>query len=93
MLQVYRDFAKTVPVPAVSNVHQLAKVLQESGFVNSGDINQVINQVQQRTGSDDLGIGIKAVQNCIFEAKAGGPAEVVERLSTLLLERFADLRD
>lgn len=92
MLEIDGDFAKKVAVPAVSNVRELATILQESRTFNSGDINQVINMVQQRTGSDTIGVGIKAIQDLIFEAKAGGPnSDVLETFSDLLLEKIQEM--
>ncbi|OAQ73240.1 vesicular-fusion protein SEC18 [Pochonia chlamydosporia 170] len=92
MLEIDTDFAKKVAVPAVSDVHELATILQESSIFNSGDINQVINTVQQRTGSDKIGIGIKAIQDCIFESKAAETeGSVLEAFSDLLLERIQEM--
>lgn len=92
MLEIDGDFAKKVAVPAVSSVRELATILQESRVFNSGDINQVINMVQQRTGSSSIGVGIKTIQDCIFEAKAGGPnSDVLETFSELLLERIQEM--
>jgi vesicle-fusing ATPase len=92
MLEIDSDFAKKVAVPAVSDVHELATVLQESHVFNSGDINQLINMVQQRTGSDRIGVGIKTILDCIFEAKAGGPdGNVLETFSELLLENIQEM--
>lgn len=92
MLEIDSDFAKKVAVPAISDVHELATVLQEMKVFNSGDINQVVNHVQERTGSDRVGVGIKAVQDYIFEAKAGGSGgEVVETFTDLLTDRIQEM--
>ena len=92
MLEIDMDFAKKVAVPAVANVHELGTVLQEARVFNSGDINQVINMVQQRTGSDSIGIGIKTIQDCIFEAKAGDPeSNILETFSELLMEKIQEM--
>lgn len=94
MLEIDMDFAKKVAVPAVSNLQELGTVLQESRVFNSGDINQIINIVQQRTGSESVGVGIKTILDCIFEAKAGGPdSEVLDTFSDLLLETIQEMKD
>lgn len=91
MLEIDMDFAKKVAVPAVSNLKELSAVLRESRVFNSGDINEVINIVQQRTGSDSVGVGIKTVLDCIFEANAGGET-VMETFSELLLEKIQEMQ-
>lgn len=92
MLEIDMDFAKKVAVPAVSNLQELGTVLQESRVFNSGDINQVINNIQQRTGSDSVGIGIKTILDCIFEAKAGPESDVLETFSDLILENLQEMQ-
>ncbi|KAK2591484.1 transport between ER and Golgi ATPase protein [Conoideocrella luteorostrata] len=87
MLEIDGDFAKKVAVPAVSNLQELASFLREARVFSSGDIDKVVDMVQQRTGSDSIGVGIKTIQDCIFEAKAGGPeSNVLETFAELLLE-------
>lgn len=92
MLEIDMDFAKKVAVPAVSNLRELGTVLQESRVFNSGDINEALSIVQQRTGSDSVGVGIKSILDCIFEAKAGGPdSNVLDTFSDLLSEKIQEM--
>lgn len=92
MLEIDMDFAKKVAVPAVSTLRDLATVLQESRVFNSGDVNATLNEIQRLTGSDRVGVGIKTVLDCIFEAKAGGPeSNVVETFTELLVEKIQEL--
>lgn len=92
MLEIDTDFAKRVAVPAVADAEELAAVLQESRVFNSNDIDQVVNLVRQRTGSDKVGIGIKTIQDLIFEAKAGeSSSHVLETFSELLLDNIQGL--
>ncbi|KID88875.1 vesicle fusion factor NSFI [Metarhizium guizhouense ARSEF 977] len=92
MLEIDTDFAKRVAVPAVADAEELAAVLQESRVFNSNDIDQVVNLVRQRTGSDKVGIGIKTIQDLIFEAKAGeSRSHVLETFSELLLDNIQGL--
>ncbi|KAG8427626.1 transport between ER and Golgi ATPase protein [Metarhizium acridum] len=89
MLEIDTDFAKRVAVPAVADAEELATVLQESRVFNSNDIDQVVNLVRQRTGSDKVGIGIKTIQDLIFEAKAGeSSSDVLATFSELLLDNI-----
>ena len=92
MLEVYTEFAKKVAVPAVSNLRELGMVLHESRSFNSSDVNQALSAIQQRTGSDSVGVGIKSVLDCIFEARAGGAnSDIVETFSDLIVEKIQDL--
>ena len=90
MLEVDGDFAKKVAVPAVSSLQELGTVLSESGFFNSAEIRGSLEYIQRRTGSDQLGIGIKTVLDCVFEARAGG-TDIMETFSDLLVEKIQDL--
>lgn len=93
MLEVDQDFAKKVAVPAVSNLRELGNVLHESQSFSSGDIGQVMGMVQERTRDENVGVGIKTILDCIFEAKAGGPdSNVLETFVDLLVENMNDLR-
>ncbi|KAF7554500.1 hypothetical protein G7Z17_g2874 [Cylindrodendrum hubeiense] len=92
MLEIDMDFAKKVPVPAVANVRELASVLQESRVFNTADVGQAIQIIQDRTNSDSVGVGIKTVLDCIFEARAGGNQDVVETFTDLLVEKIQDIR-
>lgn len=92
MLEIDMDFAKKVAIPAVTNLQELGRVLNESRCLNSSDIKAVIASVQQRTGYDNVGVGIKTILDCVFEARAGGQQgqEVVETLADLLVEKIQD---
>ncbi|KAM0459336.1 hypothetical protein ACHAPV_005518 [Trichoderma viride] len=92
MLEVDQDFAKKVAVPAVSNLRELAVVLHESRVLNSADVNQTINLIQERTGSESVAVGVKTVLDCVFEARAGSDtSNVVETLSDLMVEKIQEL--
>lgn len=92
MLEIDMDFAKKVAVPAVSNLRELAVVLQESHVFNSDDVGQAISIIHDRTGSDAVGVGIKTVLDCIFEARAGDNQNVLETFTDLLVEKIQEMR-
>ncbi|KAF5665370.1 Vesicular-fusion sec18 [Fusarium heterosporum] len=93
MLEIDNDFAKKVAVPGVSNLRELATVLQEMEHdFNSNDINSVINDIHQQTGSDSVGVGIKTVLDCVFEAKRDPEGRVSEALTELLVGKINELR-
>ncbi|KAK5997251.1 Vesicular-fusion protein sec18 [Cladobotryum mycophilum] len=93
MLEIDGDFAKKVAVPAVSNLRELAVVLHEARVLNSGDVNQTISTIQERTGTEAVGVGVKTVLDCVFEARAGGPnTNVLDTLSDLLVEKIQEIQ-
>jgi vesicle-fusing ATPase len=53
-------------------MQELSIVLRESGVFSPEDIKEAMNLVGQGAGSDAVGVGIKTVLDCIFEARAGG---------------------
>ncbi|KAI1159373.1 P-loop containing nucleoside triphosphate hydrolase protein [Nemania serpens] len=94
MLEIDMDFAKKVAVPAVSNLQELSTVLRGSRVFNSEDINEAISLVRQEAGSDKIGIGIKTILDCIFEARAGGgpSADIIRTFSELLVEKIREMQ-
>ena len=90
LLGIDRRFDTDIAVPAVTNLQELAVVLQASGF-DSSEINTALGHVQQRTESDRVDVGIKAVLRCVFKAREGG-SEVVETFSELLVRLIQTMR-
>ncbi|RFN45081.1 vesicle fusion factor nsfi, partial [Fusarium flagelliforme] len=91
MLEIDNDFAKKVAVPGVSNLRELGAVLQESPEFDY-DVNATINEIGQQTGSDSVGVGIKTILDCIFEAKRDPNGQVVEAFVELLVGKIQELR-
>ncbi|KAJ3572253.1 hypothetical protein NPX13_g5111 [Xylaria arbuscula] len=94
MLEIDMDFAKKVAVPPVSNLQELKVVMRESRVFDREDIEEAANLVQQGSGSDKIGVGVKTVLDCIFEARAGGgPShEIIRTFSELLVEKIQELQ-
>ncbi|KAI0508293.1 P-loop containing nucleoside triphosphate hydrolase protein [Xylaria bambusicola] len=94
MLEIDMDFAKKVAVPPVSNSNELRTVLRESRVFDPEDIEEAVNMVQQGAGSDKIGVGIKTVLDCIFEARAGGgpSSEIIRTFSELLVEKIQEMQ-
>ncbi|PHH63297.1 hypothetical protein CDD81_6154 [Ophiocordyceps australis] len=93
MLEIYNDFEKKIDVPAVANFRELRIVLERRNIFNTEDINEVINIMQQRMGTDYVGVGIKSILNCVYEVEAG--SQDSDRLSTfakLLLEKIREMQ-
>lgn len=91
MLEIDMDFAKKVAVPGVSTLRELGAVLGESHLFDSGDVGQALGIIEQRTGGEAVGVGIKTVLDCIFEAKAGGEA-VLETFAELMIDQIQYMR-
>lgn len=93
MLDVERDFDTTVAVPAVSNLDELRVVLHESRALDPGSVDQTINMIRDRTGTESVAVGVKAILSCIFKARNQGPgSSMVENLSDLLAEKINQIR-
>jgi hypothetical protein len=91
MLEVDKAFDEVVPVPAVTNLQELGVVLHKSGLFSAdpSKINAVLGQVQQRTGSDRVDIGIKAILRCVSGAREGSSEEdIVDTLADLLVKKI-----
>ncbi len=93
MLEIDMDFAKKVAVPPVSNLQELRTVLRESRVFSPEDIDEAVNLVQRGADSDVVGVGIKTVLDCIFEARAGGGpnTEILRTFSELLVEKIGEI--
>lgn len=83
------DFARKVAVPAVTNLQELGAIFQKMSFSGS-EINSALGQIQQRTGSDRVDVGVRTIMECVFEARraAAGGADVVETLADLMVENI-----
>ncbi|KAL6914528.1 hypothetical protein FSST1_012288 [Fusarium sambucinum] len=91
MLEIDGDFAKKVAVPGVSNLRELAAVLQESPEFEH-DVNAAVNEIGRQTGSDSVGVGIKTILDCIFESKRDPNGQVVEAFVELVVGKIQELR-
>lgn len=86
------DFAKKVAVPAIANLRELGAVMHEARvYQDDADIGRTLQQIQQRTGSEQVGVGVKTVLDCIFEAKAGGSEGVMETFTELMVESVQEM--
>lgn len=60
-LDIFGHFNSDVSVPTLKNFNELALVMRESQVFSEADAQQAISEIQQITGSQDVGIGIKKV--------------------------------
>ena len=91
MLEVDTKFAEDVAVPAVSSLRELGLVLQDcKKDFGSVDINQVLGGIQQRTGTQNVGIGIKTVLECVYKARRS-PQDLTETFIDDISQRISRL--
>lgn len=68
-LNLLRRFQKQIAVPNVNTQQDLAQVLMNSRQFSDSDIGGVLSEIQDVTGSTEIGVGIKTILNCIGSAK------------------------
>lgn len=89
-LGVLPAFPKKFPVPAVSNLYELATALEESKHLDRSEAQAVCRKIEYQNQSDRVGLGIKTVLDCVFEAMSGQEdrRQIVESLADLLIENI-----
>ncbi|KAF2445715.1 AAA-domain-containing protein [Karstenula rhodostoma CBS 690.94] len=68
-LDLFSRFDADIAVPNVNSQPELAQVLQQSGAFSDGDQQRAIGEIQEITGSTDVGVGIKKILTAIETAK------------------------
>ncbi|RDA89639.1 hypothetical protein CP533_0748 [Ophiocordyceps camponoti-saundersi (nom. inval.)] len=89
MLEADSIFRQIVAVPAVSNLKELYAVMEHLGVLSIPDINEVVNILHQRRGSDSLGLGIDIIIESVFKVKDIG-AEKADTLAELLIQNLGE---
>ncbi|KAF1942514.1 vesicle-fusing ATPase [Clathrospora elynae] len=68
-LDLFSRFDAEIAVPNVNTQAELANVLRESGAFSDTDQHRAISEIQEITGSTDVGVGIKKILTGIETAK------------------------
>lgn len=68
-LDLFSRFDAEIAVPNVNTQAELAHILQESGAFSDRDLQRAIGEIQEITGSTDVGVGIKQILTAINTAK------------------------
>lgn len=68
-LDLFSRFDAEIAVPNVNSQSELANVLRESGAFSDNDQRRAIGEIQEITGSTDIGVGIKKILTGIETAK------------------------
>ncbi|KAF2876524.1 vesicle-fusing ATPase [Massariosphaeria phaeospora] len=68
-LDLFSRFDAEIAVPNVNTQGELARILQQSGAFSDRDQQQTIGEIQEITGSAEVGVGIKKILTGIETAK------------------------
>lgn len=68
-LDLFSRFDADIAVPNVNTQTELAHVLQNSGAFSDRDQQRAIGEIQEITGSAEVGVGIKKLLTAIQTAK------------------------
>ena len=68
-LDLFSRFDADIAVPNVNTQSELAQVLQKSGAFSDRDQQRAIGEIQEITGSTDVGVGVKKILTAIETAK------------------------
>ncbi|KAF2279561.1 AAA-domain-containing protein [Westerdykella ornata] len=68
-LDLFNRFDAEIAVPNVNTQAELAHVLRESGAFSDQDLQRAIGEIQEITGSAEIGVGIKQILTGINTAK------------------------
>ena len=68
-LDLFARFDAEIAVPNVNTQGELANVLRESGAFSDSDQQRAITEIEEITGSTEVGVGIKKILTGIETAK------------------------
>lgn len=68
-LDLFSRFDAEIAVPNVNSPQELAHILQASGAFEDRDQQRAIREIQEVTGSQEIGVGIKKILTGIETAK------------------------
>ena len=84
------EFDREIAVPAIKDLRQLHALLSATGkFDDPADVNAVVNELRATTGSDNVGIGVKAVFSAIETAFVRSDQPIASSLASELSEIIA----
>lgn len=84
------NWDREIAVPAVKDHRELEVLLSASGkFNNPADINESLNELQTLTGTQEVGIGVKAVFSALETALVRDPLPIslAEDISAIMASR------
>ncbi|KAI1495505.1 P-loop containing nucleoside triphosphate hydrolase protein [Biscogniauxia marginata] len=84
------EFDREIAVPAVKDHRELQALLMASGKFNGpSDVNEALNELQSLTGTQSVGIGVKAVFSALETAAVRDPLPIslAEDISSIMAAR------
>lgn len=94
MLDLQQIFNRELSVPNINTANELASVLREvQAFESEADIAQSLNELQEATGTDQVGVGIKKVLLAVGESKRSAPDEAPSRFADVMRQQIIASRD
>jgi vesicle-fusing ATPase len=92
-LDLQQIFNRELAVPNVNTHSELASVLREvQAFDNDADLAQSLNELQEITGTNEVGVGIKKVLLAVGEAKQE-EGNMAGRFAEVIAQQMAASRD
>jgi vesicle-fusing ATPase len=93
-LDLFTRFDAEIAVPNVNTQKELAHILEKSGAFSDQDLRRAIGEIQEITGSQEIGVGIKQILTGINTAKQdqdlpGRFARVISRQISANRSNFA----
>lgn len=85
-LEIYDDFETEIPVPNVNTPQELGAILNDRSNFQGQDIRSVLGDLQERTGKETIGVGIKHVLGAI-EVAGESASDLSEILSMAIAKR------
>ena len=82
--QLELDFIFEIAVPHLRTQQELAQVLQQSGAFDDTAIRRAIGEIEEVTGSKEIGVGIKQVLLAIEGATLGSEGDPAARLADIM---------
>jgi vesicle-fusing ATPase len=89
-LDFLRVFEGEIPVPNVNTPQELGAVLSERSNFQRDDIRRLLTDLQDRTGKEAIGVGIKAVLGAIERSSESSdpPGRCSEILGMAIAEQY-----
>jgi vesicle-fusing ATPase len=92
-LDLQQIFNRELAVPNVNTHSELASVLREvQAFDSDADLAQSLNELQEITGTNEVGVGIKKVLLAVGEAKQE-EGNMAGRFAEVIAQQMAASRD
>ena len=87
-LDLLRRFDAKIAVPNVNSKEELDFIMRNSGAFSESDSRRAVREIEEVTGSENIGVGIKSILTGIKTAKQD--SDQVSRFVTFMAENIAE---